>query len=607
MTVATSVSRTVVHGNGAATTFAFPFKILASGDLVVTRTTSAGVDTTLALGTHYSVSGVGAESGGSITYPLSGSALPAGDRLTLRRVLSIVQETDLTNQGPFYAEVHESAFDRALMVDQQLQEQLNRALLVAPSDTGGLVLPNAETRAGRYLVFDGNGDPSVSGQADTAGTLMSMEREGNGSQTDWTLPAVVSGGPRSLVVAVDGVVQPTSSYGVTGGGGTIAFTQAPPAGSAIDVRVIGETIAVSQGQPSSTTLSVAYEAPKAAGIMLPLYLYPNNPYSDGTMLALLALIRAYKSVPVIAIVNPADGPGTVWDGNYAALIRLLKGAGATVSGYVSTAYGARAEALVKADIDQWQSLYATTPIDGIFLDEQPWDTAGDVVPLYVRYTAYCHDRSLYPVVGNPGTNEREEWFASPTADIIVCHETGTWPVEADMHGLFVGGHSQYPTSMRAALVYAQATLDEHLVRRLRRYVDWIYVTNDVLSPNPWDSIPAYMRQLFAALAETGGLGDGPQALTSGTSIAWDAGEVAAATVTLGHNATLGAPSNLLPGRRYRLVATQDGTGSRTLAFNAVYKFVSGTTLPVTGTAGQKHVLEFVSDGTSLYCTSLGTY
>jgi hypothetical protein len=417
----------------------------------------------------------------------------------------------------------------------------------------------------------------------------------------------VSGGPRSLIVSVDGVVQPISSYGVTGGGGIVSFGEAPPVNAAIDVRIIGETIAVSQGQPSSTTLAVAYEAPKAAGIMCPLYLYPNNPYSDATMQALLALIRDYKAVPFLAVVNPADGPGTVWDGNYAALIRLLKGAGATVAGYVSTAYGVRPEADVKADIDQWQSLYSADPVDGIFLDEQPWDPAGDVVPLYMRYTAYAHDRSLYPVIGNPGTNQREEWFASPTSDIVVVHETGTWPVESDMHGNFMGGHSQYPTSMRAALVYAQATLDEHLIRKLRRYVDWIYVTSDVLSPNPWDSIPAYMKQLFACLADTGGLGEGPQALVSGASIAWDAGEAAAATVTLAHNATLDAPANLLPGRRYRLVATQDATGNRTLAFNAAVKFVSGTTLPVTGTAGQKHVLEFVSDGTALYCTFVGTY
>lgn len=607
MTVATSVSRAVVYGNSAATIFGFPFRILSSADLTVTRTTAAGVDTTLALGTHYSVSGVGSGSGGTITYPLSGDPLPTGDRLTIRRVVQLVQETDLTNQGAFYAEVHEARFDLHTMVDQQLQEQLDRALMAAPSDTGGLVLPSAAARAGRYLVFDGQGNASVSGQADVAGTLMAMERVGDGATTDWALPAVVSGGPRSLVVAVDGVVQPISSYGVAAGGGTIAFTEAPPYGAAIDVRVIGETIAVSQGPAASTALTVESETPRAAGIMIPLYLYPNNPYGDATMQALLALIRAYKAVPVIAIVNPADGPGAVWDGNYAALIRLLRGAGATVAGYVSTAYGARAEALVKADIDQWQSLYATTPVDGIFLDEQPWDTAGDAVALYMRYTAYAHDRSLYPVIGNPGTNEQEAWFASPSADIIVCHEAGTWPVEADMYGNFVGGHSGYPTGMRAALVYAQATLDEHLVRKLRRYVDWIYVTGDVLSPNPWDSLPAYLRQLFAALADTGGLGEGPQALASGASIAWDAGEVATATVTLAHNATLAAPTNPLPGRKYRLIATQDGTGSRTLAFNAAYRFVPGTTLPVTGTAGKVHVVEFVSDGTSMYCTSLGTF
>lgn len=353
------------------------------------------------------------------------------------------------------------------------------------------------------------------------------------------------------------------------------------------------------------------------GVMIPYYVYPNNPYSDVTFQALVALVRDYRSVPVLVVLNPSNGPGSVWDGNYAVAIRLLQGAGARVLGYVSTGYAGtidptRTEAVVRADIDLWLSLYADDRIDGIFLDEMNYETGpggigSDYVNLYARYTAYAHDRNLYPVVGNPGTNQQEAWFSTATSDIIVVHETGTWPVESDMYGNYSGGHANYPTRMRAVLSYAQASLDEHLVRKLRRYVNWIYVTNDVLSPNPWDTVASYMKQLFAALADTGSLGEGPQVLTSGASIAWDAGEVAAATVTLGHNATLGAPTNLLPGRKYRLIATQDGTGSRTLAFNAAFKFASGTTLPLTAAAGKVHVAEFVSDGTSMYCTSVVTY
>src|SRR5215217_6610516 len=124
MTVASAVSRITVAGNSSATSFAFPFKITSSSHLTVTKTTSTGVTTTLTLGTHFSVSGVGSESGGSITYPLSGTALPTGDTLTMRRVVPLTQTTDLTNQGAFYAEVHESEFDNLTYMAQQLTDQL---------------------------------------------------------------------------------------------------------------------------------------------------------------------------------------------------------------------------------------------------------------------------------------------------------------------------------------------------------------------------------------------------------------------------------------------------------------------------------------------------
>lgn len=273
------------------------------------------------------------------------------------------------------------------------------------------------------------------------------------------------------------------------------------------------------------------------GIMIPFYIYPNNPYSDATVQALLGLIRFYRSVPVTIILNPSSGPGTVWDGNYAATITLLQGAGAQVLGYVSTAYGARAEAAVKADILLWTTLYSATPVNGCFLDEQPYATAGGVVDLYARYTTYAHSLSLYPVVANPGTNQQQAWFASPTADVIIVHETGSWPVESDMAGNFVGGHSNYPQRLRAALVYGQSTLDLTKLRWLRKYVNWIYIDSDAL-PNPWDTLPTYLSQLFAALAsptdqplsveEFGALGDG----TTDDTAAFVLARAASATVVL---------------------------------------------------------------------------
>ena len=81
--------------------------MLDSAHLAVIRTDAAGVETVLAP-SLYSVSGVGNPSGGSVTFPLTGVALAAGNKLTLLRSVPYVQGTVLSNQGGYYPEVVEA-------------------------------------------------------------------------------------------------------------------------------------------------------------------------------------------------------------------------------------------------------------------------------------------------------------------------------------------------------------------------------------------------------------------------------------------------------------------------------------------------------------------
>ena len=93
----------------------------------------------------------------------------------------------------------------------------------------------------------------------------------------------------------------------------------------------------------------------------------------------------------------------------------------------------------------------------------------------------------------------------------------------------------------------------------------------------------------------------PSTLTSGTSISIDAGLSNIFTLTLSHNATLATPTNLAAGGRYSIIITQDGTGSRTLAYSSVYKFKNGSDNVLSTAAGAVDILICVSDGTDLYC------
>ena len=89
-------------------------------------------------------------------------------------------------------------------------------------------------------------------------------------------------------------------------------------------------------------------------------------------------------------------------------------------------------------------------------------------------------------------------------------------------------------------------------------------------------------------------------LVDGASISWDASANQVTSVTLAGNRTLAAPTNLVDGAVYLLMVIQDGTGSRTLSYNAVFKFTGGTAPTLTTTAAAKDILVFYSDGTNLY-------
>ena len=73
-------------------------------------------------------------------------------------------------------------------------------------------------------------------------------------------------------------------------------------------------------------------------------------------------------------------------------------------------------------------------------------------------------------------------------------------------------------------------------------------------------------------------------LTDGATVSWDASTADVAKVTLGGNRTLAAPTNGTTGQFISLLIIQDGTGSRTLTWNAVFEFASDTAPTLTTTA-----------------------
>jgi len=172
MTIETTAIKAVALGNGATTVWPYTFLIPAESDLVLTLVDVASGNETVVAPVNYTVTGAANPAGGTVTYPLSGSPLTSATYIVIERVLPLKQETDLLNQSAVYPQAIEDALDYLTMVTQQLQDQIDRAIVFSVADTVETDLPTASARANLFLGFNSSGDPvAVNGL--TAGTTVS--------------------------------------------------------------------------------------------------------------------------------------------------------------------------------------------------------------------------------------------------------------------------------------------------------------------------------------------------------------------------------------------------------------------------------------------------
>ena len=127
MTVNSTPSKIIYKGNGATTVFPIPFSYLDPADVKVVITTNDR-DTEISAG--YTVSGQ------NLIYPSAGPPLVSGQKITIMRWMDIWQGTQLTNQGSYHPKVVEGSLDERAMIDQQLAEKLDRAIVLPPSYEG---------------------------------------------------------------------------------------------------------------------------------------------------------------------------------------------------------------------------------------------------------------------------------------------------------------------------------------------------------------------------------------------------------------------------------------------------------------------------------------
>ena len=86
--------------------------------------------------------------------------MPSGFQVVITSALEPLQGTDLTNQGGFYPEVINDALDKATILHQQQQDELDRSIKFSLTNTIGSleITENANARKNRVLGFDNLGE-----------------------------------------------------------------------------------------------------------------------------------------------------------------------------------------------------------------------------------------------------------------------------------------------------------------------------------------------------------------------------------------------------------------------------------------------------------------
>ena len=240
MPISSTTRKAVAPCNGSTKTFPFAFKVFEESDLRVVLTNPSGVESDLTLLANYTVSlnaNQDVNPGGTVTTLL---AYADDYKIAVVSAVPELQPIDIVNQGGFYPEVLNEGLDRNTILTQQLSEQVARSLkLPVSAAPGDFTLP---TPSGYQVLAwnnDGTGlvnlNPGELISVVTYGNTKANTFDGDGATTNFTLTDS-PGSVNNLAISIDGVVQVPGTDYTWGGGTSLAFVVAPPAGTKIFVR-----------------------------------------------------------------------------------------------------------------------------------------------------------------------------------------------------------------------------------------------------------------------------------------------------------------------------------------------------------------------------------
>ena len=237
MTVADNTSRNQYTATNLQVSFAYTFEIVDKGDIVVLKN-----GTTLSEGADYTVFNVGNDNGGTIELTAGATA---GDILTLYRDMPYSRTQNYTNSGDFLASEVNSDFDNLWLAGEQTNRSFSQSIRkpITDSDSISMELPEAASRADRFLTFDSTGAVTTTAvsSATAPQNIYRQQMTGDGTTTAFTLNFDSGSVGGAIVIYIDGVYQEGDTYNASGT--SLVFTEAPPVNASIEVMYFKVAVA----------------------------------------------------------------------------------------------------------------------------------------------------------------------------------------------------------------------------------------------------------------------------------------------------------------------------------------------------------------------------
>jgi len=653
MTVSSTTVKNSYSGNGSNDTFVYGFKIFADTDLEVIIRSATGTETIKTLTTHYTVTGAGSASGGNVVFT-AGNIPTATETVVVRREVPQTQAIDYIANDPFPAESHEEGLDRATMTIQQLQEEVNRSIKLSATNTmtSTEFTVGATDRANKILAFDSSGEIAVTqelgtfkGTSATTTTAAYVIRDLVKGSTAAQLNNIyicIKASPVGTaltnttfwVLIVDAVSAATSataaaaSATTSGNSATASANSATASASSATTSGNSATASANSATASANSATAAaasadafddiYLGTKssdpstdndgdalAAGMLYfnstndILRVYSGSAWQDaaisstgvvtltGTQTLTNKTLTAPKINENVAVTSTATELNLL-DGKAATNLALLgKTEGTNFSGSLLVGH-ATSGTLSSAEHNTGVGTTALSSLTTGDKNTAVGNGAGTAITTSVENTAVGRNALRYVSTGNGRNTAIGVDALASNANFHENTAVGRSALSACTGDVNIGiGYNAGAniTSGSGNVIIGEVNADSATGDRQLKIAG-----HDGTTTTTWISGDSngQVKLISGYIAEV--------ALTDASTITWNAATQPVAKVTLAASRTMGLPSNPVNGQFISLLIIQDGTGSRTVTWNAAYEFAADTAPTLTATANLGDLFTFRYNG-----------